>query len=690
MPISQMRSGLTAENSIFSQKPSISVPRSRFDLGRPFYATGSVGMIIPVDVIPTLPNDDFELSAQYQLDFRPMLVPSFTAYKVKLHYYYCPNEYLWSGWESFITKGRSGKLALTVPTISLDQLSDNSSGSFPKFSDIDDFFGFDGVSDYYPYSPMSLAGYISRCVPYASTFENKEDVNDHFLPFALGSNTVKATGFRKPPVNALPYLMYQKIYRSNYIDPNLMANGTVESDAWFPDDIDSSHWRFSYSADNLFGTYKNYFMPQNEQAPSVGSEKANFVPKPNTVGQTDGDNCVNLLHLRYAMYTDDMFTTALPFLQRGPQQTLDLDVSQALISGTIDSSLSADMSPYIPAEGQNAYLYLRSTSAVGRLGVSDNDNIVGTDGDSSSASSFNPSAFYIAVGRTLTSGTSVPFVFNSSDPRSAAVSGSITPNLTISQISASFTAQKLRELLALSVWQERNALTNGSYGQFIKVHFDKYPNNQWCEPIYIGGTTSYFNTSSILQTSASSSGSTPQGNPAGVSGTSKTESIGRFHFDDFGFIMVLLMVIPDTTYMQTTERWELDISPDDYYMPEYERLSYQPILNKQIFYSGNSETDNGLFGYSNRYVYLKQRDGVSAGYIGLPASVDAYYHSYVQTREFSETPKLSQNFVTAYPPNLDRSFLASPGEPDFFIQFYSGVRAVRALSYASQPNTFGF
>ena len=31
MPISQMRNGLTAENSIFSQKPSIKVPRSKFD-----------------------------------------------------------------------------------------------------------------------------------------------------------------------------------------------------------------------------------------------------------------------------------------------------------------------------------------------------------------------------------------------------------------------------------------------------------------------------------------------------------------------------------------------------------------------------------------------------------------------------------------------------------------------------------
>ena len=135
MPVSQMRNGLTAEKSIFSQKPSVSVPRSKFDYGRLSAFTADIGMIIPVDCFPTLPNEDYNLSCQYKIDWRPLLVPTLTSYKVKLHYYYCPNEYLWSGWETFISKGRSGNLILSVPTIKLSALSDSVKFTLSNFFD---------------------------------------------------------------------------------------------------------------------------------------------------------------------------------------------------------------------------------------------------------------------------------------------------------------------------------------------------------------------------------------------------------------------------------------------------------------------------------------------------------------------------------------------------------------------------
>ena len=193
-----------------------------------------------------------------------------------------------------------------------------------------------------------------------------------------------------------------------------------------------------------------------------------------------------------------------------------------------------------------------------------------------------------------------------------------------------------------------------------------------------------------MQTSASTDGGTPQGNPSGLGSSSARDSIGHFRVDDFGFILVLMMIIPDTVYNQGSEHWMTDSLPDDFYMPEYERLSYQPILNKQLFVSGDDSVDNDLFGYSNRYVYMKQRDSIVRGRFALPSSIDKYYHSYVQSRTFEDTPKLSQQFVTVYPPNLDRSFLSYDGEPAFLVQFWSDVKAVAPMSYVSQPNTFGF
>lgn len=676
MPVSQMRNGLTAENSIFSQKPNVKVSRSKFDLSRLNCFTSDIGMIVPVDIIPTLPNDDFDLSCQYKIDFRPLLVPTLTSYKVKVHYYYAPLSYLWEGFESFISKGRNGRLNLEVPSIS------NPSGKLEDYvckgiTDTSLDFSDSSLSivsnGYKPFCPHSLYDYLIGSVPYSNGA-----VANQYLPFAPTTGNT-ATGYNMlNKINALPFLMYQKIYRSNYLDPNLMSNGTVESKVWFPDDIDSSSWRFNYAGSNTYDTM--YFSPIGESIATSTNLRANFVPVPSIVGASNdvGDNAVNLTQLRYAMYSDDMFTTALPFLQRGPQTSLDLDVTGiSLESSFVGSSQpvnvnftpSGSLSNTIPTHVLNgrSVMFKQPVGGTGSYWVTDEGS----------------------VNREITSSFS-------GQPVSLSIP--YTPKGTVSSKlsgagSVQFTAQALRSLLALSVWQERNALTNGSYGQFIKVHFNSSPNNSWFEPIYIGGCTSVFNVNSILQTSTPSTatnGNTPLGSPAGVGGSGNSTKLGHFRASDYGYILAVMMIIPDNVYSTTHDHWEFDLNQNDYFMPEFEQLSYQPILNKQLFASGNNDTDNGLFGYSNRYVYLKQRDSIARGMFALPASIDSYYHSYVQSRNFTNTPKLSQNFVTVYPPNIDRSFLAYTGQPAFLVQYYSSVSAVRPLSYLSQPNTFGF
>ena len=682
MPISQMRNGLTAENSIFSQKPSIKVPRSKFDYGRLNLFTSDIGMIVPVDLIPTLPNEDYDLSCQYKIDFRPLLVPSLTSYKVKVHYYYCPNSYLWQGWESFISKGRSGNLALTVPTIKLSELNPSygmsgvSAGTLNGLTDS----ALTSATSYYPATPHSLISYLVGSCPYSNP-----DASLEYLPFGPVSDSNKltktnVTGFKLPDVNALPFLMYQKIYRSNYIDPNLYSNGYAKSDVWFPDDIDSSLFRFSYTANNLFGDYLTKFVPINTTAPTTVIN--NFVPKASTVEDTSGDNCIELTQLRYSMYTDDMFTTALPFLQRGEQTQLDI----------------------VAQSSQFLDLVREDTS---KLGMFSNNNFGAySNPPSISSSEFSNFGFVspsqsndgtVFMPSALSSGTSSYYPLFSNFTKNANYQGMVFSNVKNVGVSlngvkfnSAFTAQQLRSLIALSVWQERNALTNGSYGQFVKVHYDEFPKNQFCEPVYIGGTTSLFNVSAVVQTSASQDGSTPQGNPSGIGGSSNSNSIGKFHSSDFGYIMALMTIIPDTVYTQTVDHHFFETTPDDFYSPEFEQLSYQPILNKQLVVTGSESDDNNLFGYSNRYVYLKSRDSVARGMLSLPASVDAYYHSYVQSRSFASTPRLSQQFVTAYPPNIDRSMLAYPGSPAFICQFYSGVSVVKPLSYVAKPNNFGF
>lgn len=713
MPVSLMRNGLTAENSIFSQKPSINVKRSKFDLSRLNCFTSDIGMLVPVDLIPTLPGDVFDLSCQYQIDFRPLLVPTLTAYKVRVHYYYCKMSDLYEGWESFISKGRSGNLSLSLPVVHSSILSS------PSFSGLSDPNFRSSSGKYALFTPCSLPSYLLG-KPFFI-----QDSASLYKPFGESSSE---TGFSVSSVNILPFLMYQKIYRSNYIDPNLYSNGVVKQDIWFPDDMDSSLWRVNYSSSNLLQDY--LFVPINHSLPLSGTVVSNFVPIAQPVNSDSqiGDNCVNLLQLRYAMFTNDMFTTALPFLQRGLQTSLDLDVNGVSLTSTFQGI--QDTLTFSGSLG---------TSTVSLSGNTDNSTI-GINGDTDSsdvyftslngakikaAASKNPSDLYVGSNQIVYNSTDdglnasytiIPTgISNTAHSHSVNLSNThnhafsvtggshthalnvadltYTPRGTVSSSLSSggqvqFTAQNLRSLLAMSVWQERNALTNGSYGQFIKVHFDHNPNNKWCEPIYIGGVSSVFNMSTVVQTSASTEGSTPQGNPSGLGSSRSSDKVGKFTAPDYGYIMAIMSIIPDTVYSTINEHWTFETTPDDFYMPEFEQLSYQPIPNKMLGDFGND--NEGLFGYSNRYVYMKQRDNIVRGMFCLPSDKNAYFHSYVQQRAFTTVPKLSQQFVTCYPPNIDRSFLAYTGEPCFLVQFYSGVKAVRPMSYASRPNDFGF
>ena len=661
MPVSLMRNGLTAENSLFSQKPTIKVPRSKFDLSRLNCFTNDIGMLVPVDLIPTLPDDDFDLSCQYKIDFRPMIVPTMTPYKVRVHYYWCAMSSLWEGWESFISKGRSGNLSLKVPTIPLG------------------YTGFVGLTDSaLPTSKVSASTPSSLTSYLLGICGNHPNYN--YLPIS-GDGVSDISG---SDWNALPFLMYQKIYRSFYLDPNLYSNGVVENKTWFPDDIDSSLWRFDYSGSNC----KNArFFPIGSSYPS--SIVNNIVPVAQSVGGSGGDTVVALPFLRYAMYSSDMYTTALPFLQRGNESGLVFDINSSDLTATIPAGHSVDF-----GGTSDDFIHL----SAGYSGALDTDVISSYDllalNKPSGSTNFFLAPNNASGQNPASSLTQAAFITQISGKLKNSLYGFVSGS-----VSTVLSAQKLRDLIAISVWQERNALTNGSYGQFVKVHFGKYPNNAYYEPVYIGGTSSVFNISSVVQNSSSyvglnSSGSpvvgTPQGTQTGIGSSSNNGNIGHFHAPDFGYIMAIMSIIPDNVYSGAPEHWNFETSPDDYYMPEFEQLSYQPLQHKYLCFTGDSNVDDSLFGYINRYVYLKQRSSVCRGMFALSSSVDSHFGSYVQKRIFDKTTKLTQQMVTCYPPNIDRSFLAVPSEPCFMTQFYSGVKAVRAMSYNARPNNFGF
>ena len=325
MPSTQMRDVKDIKDLVLEQSMDAKVDRSEVNLSCRRFMNGDIGMIMPIDIIPVIPGDSLNLSCRYIINTEALQVVPFTRYKVRVHYYYSDLNSLWKGAQTFVTKGRNYSINLKIPTWKRTGNNDFVSSS--------DYSLSEHKSISYN-SPMSLNAFMkvpSTVFQGASKTANQVD---NYLPFCRVDGTKGSdwflTGYNVPEkLNLLPYLMYQKIYRFNYLANNLMQSNKI----WFPDDL-ADEWRISYSGDNVSCLRESsdesydampFFVPSSSPLPKkVDGFKSSFVP---FASGDNADNCVNLFAMRYCMYGNDIFTTALPWLSRGSEPTVDSTIS---------------------------------------------------------------------------------------------------------------------------------------------------------------------------------------------------------------------------------------------------------------------------------------------------------------------------------------------------------------------------
>lgn len=659
MPQTQLSNRLGTNNTIFDVDEKPRVPRSRFDLSRKNMTTIDIGGIYPVDFFRVFPNDDISLSVDYLLDTLPLAVPPMNNYRVRTHWYFCKMSSLWKGWESFVTKGRSGKIELEIPTVSARDLDAPDSQS--RLLTV----------------PMGLCQYLGLQAKYVS--KQSSASTPVFLPYCqtLQAQQVANVNRLTTGYNILPFLMYQKIYRDNYAPVNLLSDNNV----WFPDDL-ADEWRISYDADNVGSVGEEdeglYFIPKGKIS-DVKSVVSNFVPSVE-------DTVVDLRMLRYACFENDYFTSAKPWLVRGgEEESLDLTVNL--------DSVSADFSSVFDKlynDSLATFRNITSATANGSCGM-----IQPAQVDSSNFNqvmSNDPDRLVIRPPTFSTNSTTSFVAPDSSYARTVANLYTSLFNLAKlngASAKASLTANLLRNMLAISVWQERNAVASGNYNALIRAHFNSSPKSPEWEPVYLGGTSDVVSFGQVLQTSQSTSES-PLGSQAGLGSASGRSHVFKFSSHDYGYIMGVMIVSPEVIYTQGVDRLWTDVHQSDIFYPEYANLGYEPILNRELYVSGDEAVDNGLAGYQTRLAYLKQRRNVAGGLFSLPQGNDKLFSAYVQAREFDSLPKLSAEFVSMSPENVRRDWLSFTKQPAFKLQFASNLTVVRALPFQSTPNTFGF
>lgn len=253
-----------------------------------------------------------------------------------------------------------------------------------------------------------------------------------------------------------------------------------------------------------------------------------------------------------------------------------------------------------------------------------------------------------------------------------------------------FTINALRRAVRLQEWLEKNARGGARYVEQILSHFGVVSSDARLQrPEYLGGGRSPVVISEVLQTSED--GTTPQGNMAGH-GMSAGNSQGfRRRFEEHGYVMGILSILPRTAYQDGLKRMFSRASKFDYYWPEFANLGEQEILNKEVAWQGipgtDQEADEGTWGYQSRYAEYKYGCSTVHGDFRDSLSYWAMQRIFQDAAPPGNRllPPLNADFVRADP--TYRIFAVEDTTVDhFYCQIFHKFDALRPMPYYGTPS----
>ena len=470
----------------------------------------------------------------------------------------------------------------------------------------------------------------------------------------LGFNAVdysKASDGVVTPFNALSLMMYQRIYRDYYLNQNLFYKGD-ERKKWFP----------RYDGDFRIDT----------EVPSV-----DIWSKQDGLSSSYTVEDINLGELRYRNFIEDYFTSSLPWPQRGSAPSLD---SEGVVN--------LDKIPVGWLQDNGTFysrLNLHMMSTEGSLGWTNIAQNVG-----GVASQFSPSKEYmqsIANQTLIVGGMNATSEDNNAHFVSGSrlnASGRLVANGEGSvSFSTPVTLSALRELNSAQRILEKMAHSNGSYGEFCTTFFGNRPSSAVDHnPIYIGGTYQSIKVSEVLQVGGTQA-DTVQGTQTGYAFSHSEGHVAKFHSGDYGIIMGIMSIMPDTMYYQGLNRLDTLRTQADLYLPERAGLSPQAVLNQELYYQIDKASENNdMISYQNRFDELRYRSNEVHGLVADDTNLS--FFPYTQARKFDALPTWSMELMTTKN-NVRKDWLTAPDEPPFLVQIANNVRAVRPLPYRARP-----
>jgi hypothetical protein len=139
----------------------------------------------------------------------------------------------------------------------------------------------------------------------------------------------------------------------------------------------------------------------------------------------------------------------------------------------------------------------------------------------------------------------------------------------------------------------------------------------------------------------------------------------------------------DLSYQQGLEKMFTRSSRYDWYWPSFAQIGEQPVYNKEIYATGTAATDNGVFGYQERYGEYRYKPSKITGILNSNATTPL--DKWHLAQKFTSLPTLGSTFIQETPP-IDR-IVAITTEPQIIMDAYYNLTCARPMPVQGVPAT---
>lgn len=702
------------------------VKRNVFDLSFQNNLTTKFGQLTPCFCKEVLPGDSFKIDTTFGLRFMPTYFPLQTKIRADIHFFYVRNRNLWSDWMDFIGNTKTG----LIPPYRNSYVETGSLGDYLGIPTIKKGYTFpsatSGTSDYLwidtsiPISDTSLpscfpnpaANYLFHGSSNSPAFfllpttnrwlefndENCPAVDLLNIPSGYAVNFFDSEGqFLVPfttsvPKISGPFRTYMPIfinsYNSNlecninhYLDCDLvvfnldtktvlktLAHSKIENDQYVFLDVNETlspssrtvfalRWKVSGTI-TCFSGYQ-VTSPLSRISYTFGTEVAGSA-------EASDYKDINLSALPFRAY-ESIYNSFYRDDRNNPRLVDGEPVYNEYLRSKDGGRDVLEYPLYFRNWEQD---YLSTAVPTPQQG---NAPLVGISSTGQMTFEYEGREYTAQAQTADDNDTIVSAKFSENVP------GSVARSL-VDLVTSGISINDFRNVNAFQRWKETNLRRGMKYKDQIKSHYDvDVSYSELDMPEFIGGVSIPVTPNTV--TATAETGDVSIGDYRGqLYGTGSSKHSVSQYFDEHGFIIGILSVVPVPVYSQLLPKFFLKSNPLDYYFPEFGHIGFQPISNNEVnMLSVQNKKDPGTFGYQRPwYDYLGSVDETHGQF-------RTTLSDFVLSRVFDGVPNLGQDFTIIKPDDLNHVFTETSDNDKILGQIYFEVSAKRPIPLYGVP-----